>query len=105
MRFPTGLVQQRELLAGIEQAKAKLGPEVAHVAYRLRDDSTDEPSIFFRITLHDWATGESGLYELTDRVRTTLLDEIRPIEDWGLRAYFNFRSYAEQQQHPSRDWV
>jgi hypothetical protein len=105
MYIPTGLIHQGELVAHIEHAKASLGPEVAHVAYRVREDSTGVSSIFFRITLLDFATEESVITDVTARVAAILFDEIRPLENWGLRPYFNFRSYSEQQRRPDPDWI
>lgn len=92
--IPTGLIHQRELAAQIERAKASLGPEVTHVAYRIREDSTGEPSIFFRITLLDWAIAENLITDVTGRIATVLFDEVRPVENWGLRPYFNVRSHT-----------
>ena len=102
---PTGLIHQSQLAADIERARASLGPEVAHVAYRVGEDSTGVPSIFFRITLLDWATAENLITGITGRVATTLFNQIRPMENWGLRPYFNFRSYSEQQGRPDPDWI
>ncbi len=105
MYIPAGLIHQGELVARVERAKANLGPEVAHVAYRIGEDSTGAPSIFFRITLLDWATAENIINDVTGRVATTLFNEIRPVENLGLRPYYNFRSYSEQQQRPDPDWI
>ena len=105
MYVPTGSIHQRELDAQIERAKANLGSEVAHVAYRIGEDSTGAASIFFRITLRDWATAEDLITEATDRVAAILFDEIRPLEDWGLRPYFNFRGESDQQKRPDPDWI
>ena len=105
MHIPTGLIHQNELVTHVERAKASLGPEVAHVAYRIGEDSTGAPSIFFRITLLDSATAESIITDVTGRVATILFNEIRPLENWGLRPYFNFRSYSEQQKRPDPDWI
>src|SRR5947207_1403509 len=48
---PTGFVHQGHLDDAIKIAIGSLGPEVTHVAYRIGPDSTDVPSIFFRILL------------------------------------------------------
>jgi len=101
----TGLIHQRELDTQIEHAKASLGPEVAHVAYRIGEDSTGAASIFFRITLHDWATAEDLITDISGRVATILFDQIRPLENWGLRPYFNFRGDSDQQRRPDPDWI
>ena len=95
---PSGFVHQAQLDAEIKSAVGKLGPEVVHVAYHLGADSTGEPSIFFRVVLTDAAAREETLTETTGRIATTLFNEVRPIENWGLHPYFNFRSQAEQQR-------
>ena len=100
-----GLVHQGQLDADIKSAIGKLGPEVIHVAYSVGADSTGEPSIFFRIILTDAAAREETLAEVTGRIATFLFDEVRPIEDWGLHPYFNFRSYSEQQRRPDPEWA
>ena len=105
MHIPTGMIHQGELAAQIGHAKSSLGPEVTHVAYRIREDSTGAPSIFFRITLLDWAMAENLIADLTGQVAAVLFDEIRPLDNWGLRPYFNFRSHSEQLKRPDPDWI
>lgn len=95
---PRGFVHQGQLDSEIKSAVRKLGPEVVHVTYRLSEDSTGEPSIFFRIVLTDAATREDILTETTGRIATILFDEIRPIENWRLHPYFNFSSESEQKR-------
>ncbi|HWY47258.1 MAG TPA: hypothetical protein VNX70_07735 [Bryobacteraceae bacterium] len=102
---PRGFVHQGELDAEIKGAIRKLGPEVVHVAYRLGEDSTGEPSIFFRIVLTDAATREDILSETTGRIATILVDEVRPIENWRLHPYFNFRSQSEQQRQKDPEFA
>lgn len=99
---PSGLVQQAQLASAIENAKAKLGPAAVDLSYRLDADATGEPSIFFRIILAEWATAENTLAEVTGKISTTLFDEIRPYEDWGLHPYFNFGLQPEQQARRDR---
>ncbi len=101
---PSGFVHQGQLDAEIKSAVSKLGPEVVHVAYRVREDSTGDPSIFFRIVLADPVFKDETLIEVTERIITLLVDEIMPIENWGLHPYFNFRSQSEQQRRPDPDW-
>jgi|SRR5450432_841493 hypothetical protein len=102
---PSGFVHQGQLDAEIKSAVGKLGPEAVHVAYNLSADSTGEPSIFFRIVLADAAAREDTLTEITGRIATILFDEIRPIENWGLHPYFNFRSHSEQQRRKDPEWA
>jgi hypothetical protein len=101
---PAGYVHLGHLGAIVKEASALLGPEVLHVAYQLRHDSTDEPSIFFRILLTDDAVREDTIVSVTRRTAKTLLAAVRPLEDWGLRPYFNYRSRSEQDRRKDPDW-
>ncbi len=102
---PTGYVNQGQLDGLIKDTLSSFGPEVAHVAYRIGPDSTGEPSIFFRILLADAYIREDTVADLTGRITTILFDAIRPIENWGLRPYFNFRGKSEQDRRRDPDWV
>ena len=101
---PPGFVHQGHLDAVIKNTMGSLGPEVANVAYRIGPDSTGEPSIFFRILLADPYVREDTLVDLTRRIATDLLNVVRPLEDWSLRPYFNFRRKSEQDRRRDPDW-
>ncbi len=88
----------------ITEAAQRLGPEVVHVAYSLGPDSTGEPSIFIRILLADAYIHDDTIADLTGRIASDLFDAVRPIENWGLRPYFNFRSKSEQDRRRDPDW-
>jgi len=101
---PTGYVHLGHLDAIVKEASALLGPEVLHVAYSIRPDSTDEPSIFFRILLTDAAVREETIVDVTRRIADVLLAAVRPLEDWGLLPYFNYRSKSEQDRRRDPDF-
>ena len=100
---PTGSVQNTQLDTVITKTIRKLGKEAVRVNYSLGTDSTGEPAIFFRIVLTDAASREEKLAEVTARI-STILDEIRPHENWGLLSYFSFRSKSEQEARNDPDW-
>jgi hypothetical protein len=102
--LPTRVVQKTQLDNIIAKAIRKLGKEAVRVNYNLGTDSTGEPSIFFRIVLTDAASREDKLAEVTSRI-ATILDEIRPQENWGLLSYFSFRSKSEQKKLNDPDWA
>ena len=102
--IPSGFVHQGQLDAEIKSAVQKLGQEALHVAYRVREDSTGEPSIFFRIVIADSATKEEIIAAITRRIATTLIGRLQPIENWGLHPYFNFRSLSEHKARRDPDW-
>jgi hypothetical protein len=101
---PTGLVHQTQLAHEIAKAVRKLGKEAVRVNYSLGTDSTGEPSIFFRIVLTDVASREDKLPAVTGRI-ATVLEEIRPYENWGLVPYFSFRSKSEQEKRNDPEWT
>jgi hypothetical protein len=100
----TGYVHYGHLDAIVKEASALLGPEVLHVTHRRGPDSTDEPSIFFRIILTDEAMREDTVMDVTRQVAEVLLKAVRPLEDWGLRPYFNYRSKSDQDRRRDPDW-
>ena len=102
---PSGFVHQGQLDAEIKTAISKLGPNAVQVSYRLGEDSTGDPSIFFRIVLADSAAKEDTLADVTSQIATALFEEIRPIENWGLHPYFNFRSHSEEQKRSHPQWA
>jgi hypothetical protein len=102
---PNGFVHQGQLDAEIQNAIRKLGPVVVNVTYKLRPDSTGEPAIFFRIVLPDAATREDVIVETTGRIETTLFNELRFIENWGLYPFFSYSSQSEQQKRKNPEWA
>ncbi|MBY0502698.1 MAG: hypothetical protein K2X03_02230 [Bryobacteraceae bacterium] len=105
MQVPAGYVNQAQLGGIITEAAQHLAPEVVHVTYSLGPDSTGEPSLFFRILLADAYIREETIADLTGRISAALFDAIRPIENWGLRPYFNFRSKSEQDRRRDPGWI
>ncbi len=103
--FPPGLVYQRQLDAEIKNAIAKLGPEAVHVSYSLKEDSTGEPSLFFRVVLTDEAAQEVNLLHATEGISRAIFNEVRPIENWGLFPYFNYRSHSEWKRLKDPEWA
>lgn len=101
---PTGLIHRAQLDVDIKNSIGLLGPEVARVAYSIGPDSTDVTSIFFKILLFDEYIHEDTIADLTYRISSVLLDGVLPIENWGLRPYFNFRSKSEQENRPYPEW-
>jgi hypothetical protein len=92
MRVPSGYIHQGQLDAIVKEAAIHLGPDVQELTYSIGPDSTDERSIFFRIVLSDAAAREDTIVVVTRRIAEFLRGTVRPLEDWGLRPYFNYRT-------------
>jgi hypothetical protein len=98
-------VRPYQLAQNIADAIRGFDPkEVVNVAYEIGYDSTDDPSIFFRIVLTDEASSERRLAVVAERVTSRLITSIRPLENWGLIPYFSFRSFSEQRKLNDPRW-
>lgn len=102
---PTGFVNQAQLANAIAQVVPKLGEEIVRLRHSIGSDTSGEPAIFFRIILPDAAIHEATLADVTGRIATTLFEELRPYENWGLIPYFSFRSNSEQILRNDPDWA
>jgi hypothetical protein len=103
MVVATGYVDQARLADAVEKAANLLGPEVVRLRHSVGADTSGDPAIYFRIVLADWAVHEDTLAEVTGKISSTLFDQIRPYENWGLVPYFTFRSDSEVG--PDRGWA
>ena len=88
----------------VQKAIRKLGKDVVSVNYNFDEDSTGDPSIYFRIVLTDAATRRDKLLASAHRVEDVLDKEIRP-HDWGIHFYSRFRSQAEQEELKDPKWA
>ena len=106
MFVPTVFVNQAQLAqlsTAVIQAVQTLGPEVVRLRHTIGEDTSGDPAIFFRIVLADWAVDEETLADVAGKISTTLINELRPYENWGVFPYFSFRSNSEPSAE--REWA
>ena len=103
MFVPIAFVNQTQLSTAVTQAVQTLGREVVRLRHTIGEDTSGDPAIFFRIVLADWAVDEETLADVAGKISTTLINELRPYENWGLLPYFSFRSNSEQSGE--REWA
>jgi hypothetical protein len=101
---PSRIVNQRQVAAAVQKAAKSLAPDIVRIRYTVGLDSTGLAAIFFRVLLSDQASGEDRLYETTRRISRKILDIVKPMEKFGMEAYFNFRSVSEQAQLKDAAW-
>jgi hypothetical protein len=87
----------------VQKAIRKLGKNVVSINYNFDEDSTGDPSIYFRIVLTDDSTRRDKLLASADQVDAILSKEIRPY-DWGVHLYSMFRSKSEQEELKDPKW-
>lgn len=98
MNLPNAFLKQARFEAAIRRTAQTLAPQVVDVIPTLGDDWTGEPSVFFMVILADAATRRDRLLRVTNRVSQAIIDEVKPLEEWGVLPYFNFRSQSEQAE-------
>ena len=107
----TQQIDAKEIEAALDRAVTGLAPEVVYIRYSLEDDWSGDPAIYFRVLLSNdaipdkrhWNAYKEALSKLTKRIRTKVLDEVKP-DDWGLLSYFRFRTVSEQEKLNNPDW-
>jgi hypothetical protein len=99
-------VQQSQFDSAVSDLEQALRPQAARILYRLDDDATGEPAVFFMILLPDEAA--SPRYELrsvTNRISTEIDRRIEPMDQWGVIPYFSFRTVSEHAQLKEPAWA
>jgi len=82
--------------AAVARATRQLAPQVVDIMPTLGNDWSGEPAVFFMIILADAASRRDQLLKVTNRVSTLIVQQVQPLEQWGVLPYFDFRSQSEQ---------
>jgi hypothetical protein len=93
---PTAFAHQAQFQAAVARAAQRLAPHVVSIIATLGDDWSGEPAVFFMVILADAATRRDQLLKISNQVSQTIVQEVEPLEQWGVLPYFNFRSQSEQ---------
>jgi hypothetical protein len=89
------LAQQPQFLAAVAHAASGLPHPVVSVTPSLGTDWNGESAVFFQIVLAD-GTPRSQLLSLSKQTSQAIVRQVRPLEEWGVLPYFNFRTQTEQ---------
>jgi len=85
--------QQAQFFAAIAQAASAL--PIVSVTPSLGTDWNGEPAVFFQVVLAD-GTPRSQLLDLTKQISQAIVQQVQPLEEWGVLPYFDFRTQSEQ---------
>lgn len=96
MYVPTAFAHQARFEAAVALAAQRLAPHVVSVIPTLGDDWSGEPAVFFMVILADAATRRDQLGRISNQVSEAIVQQVQPLEEWGVLPYFNFRSKSEQ---------
>ncbi|HXB70438.1 MAG TPA: hypothetical protein VNY05_19470 [Candidatus Acidoferrales bacterium] len=96
MYLPTAFAQQARFQAAVARAAQRLTPHVVGIIPTLGNDWSGEPAVFFMVILADAASRRDQLLNITNQVSQAIVQQVQPLEQWGVLPYFNFRSQSEQ---------
>lgn len=96
-------VEQAQFLSAI--ARVPLPPQVVSVKPTLGNDWGGEPSVFFKIIVVDNAVPRPELLAFTKRISQTIIQQIRPLEAWGVLPYFDFLTQADAARIHEPTWA
>jgi hypothetical protein len=101
---PSGFIHQAKVEEAVRRAETALRPDVVLIRYSMGSDWTGDPSIFFRILITDEASKPVRLQQVAQRIADRLINEVRS-DEFGIHAYFNFRSKSEQDKLKEPAWA
>lgn len=94
--------QQSHFLSAVAQAASAL--PVVSVTPTLGTDWNGESAVFFQIVIAD-GTPRGQLLNLTKSISQAIVQQVRPLEEWGVLPYFEFRTQSEQARIKEPTWA
>jgi len=88
----------------VDRVARDLAPDVVRIRLDVTTDWTDDPALYFRVTLSDEASRRRPLRDVTGLVRAKVAEELR-LEELDRHPYFRFRSYSEQAELQDPAWA
>jgi hypothetical protein len=87
--------QQPQFFAAVAEAAGTLQPHVVAVTPTLGTDWNGESAVFFEIVLAD-GIPRAQLLPITRQISQSIVQQVQPLEEWGVLPYFNFLTQSEQ---------
>lgn len=87
----------------VDRIARRLAPDVVRIRLNVGKDWTEDPAIYFRVTLSDDASRRERLAEVTELVKENVAGQL---DLAGLEhiPYFRFRSRSEQSKLNEAAW-
>jgi hypothetical protein len=96
--------QQAQFFAAVAQAATALPPPIVSVTPSLGSDWNGESAVFFQIVLAD-GTSRDHLLNFTKQISQAIVQQVQPLEEWGVLPYFNFSTQSEQAKTKEPTWA
>jgi len=96
--------QQTHFFAAVAHAVIGLPDSIVSVTPSLGTDWSGESAVFFQIVLAD-GTPRRQLLNLTKQVSQAIVQQVQPLEEWGVLPYFDFSTQSEQAKNKEPTWA
>jgi hypothetical protein len=97
------VAHQAQFFAAISQVA--LPAQVLSVTPTLGTDWNGESAVFFQVILADNSVPRTHLLALTKQISQAIIQQIRPLEEWGVLPYFNFLTQSEHARIKEPIWA
>ena len=105
MILPRAHTQEDQFASAVAAVERRLAPNVLRIRYDLEDDWMGEPAVFFKVILPDAVTELEHPSEITKWVQREIVQEIEPMEQWGVWPFFRYKTQSEQAHRNDPAWA
>ncbi len=88
---------QPQFFAAVTRAAGALQPDAVAVTPTLGNDRNGESAVFFQVVLAD-GIPRAQLLPLARQISQSIVQQVQPLEEWGVLPYFDFLTKSEQAQ-------
>lgn len=103
MYVSRAFAQRAQFFSAVSRAAGVLPPEV-NVTPTLGTDWDGEPAVFFQVVLAD-GIPRAQLVTLAKQVSQAIVQQVQPLEEWGVLPYFDYRTQSEQAKIEEPTWA
>ena len=104
MYIARAFAQQPQFFAAVAKAASVLPHPIVSVTPSLGTDWNGESAVFFQIVLADGMPRDQ-LLNLTKQISRAIVQQVQPLEEWGVLPYFDFRTQSEQSRIKEPTWA
>ncbi len=105
MYIARAFAQQALFFEAIAQVAKTLPPQVVSVTPTLGTDWTGDSAVFLQIILLENGIPRKQLLSFTNEISRAIVQEVRPLEEWGVLPYFDFLTQSEAAKIKQPTWA
>jgi len=98
MQFTRAFLNEPEFAAAVAEMEQKLKPKLIRLRYRLEDDWTGAPAVFFTAIVPREAFEKGKLGPAMESISRPITFDLEPWEKWGVFPYFRYLTEADVEQ-------